>query len=135
MIEVPISHGDLVDRLTILAIKCTRLQGETQQHAQREQALLSDRRTKARLQVDPTLEQELNEVNQSLWDVEDQLRLYEQQQRFDDKFIALARAVYQLNDRRAALKRRINLQSGSGLIEAKSYGTPITPQDPSEETH
>lgn len=135
MIEVPISHGDLIDRLTILAIKCTCLHGDALQHAQREQALLSDRRAKAHLQVNPTLEQELNEVNQNLWDVEDQLRHHEHQQCFDDQFIALARAVYQLNDRRAALKRRINLQSGSGLIEAKSYGTPITSQDPSGETH
>ena len=117
MLEIPISHGDLIDRITILSIKLERLSGPSQRNVQKEHDLLC-----ARLAVDPQLEHQLLQVNQSLWEVEDALRDCEQRGSFTDEFIQLARQVYQLNDQRAALKRQINLQTGSGLIEVKSYG-------------
>ena len=122
MLEIPISHGDLIDRITILSIKLERLSGPSQRDVQKEHDLLCTRRDAARLAVDPQLEHQLLQVNQSLWEVEDALRDCEQRGSFTDEFIQLARQVYQLNDQRAALKRQINVQTGSGLIEVKSYG-------------
>lgn len=121
MLEIPISHGDLIDRITILSIKLERLSGASKRDVQKEHGLLSARRDAARLVVDPQLELQLLQVNQSLWQVEDALRDCEQRGSFTDEFIQLARQVYQLNDQRAALKLQINLQTGSGLIEIKSY--------------
>ena len=98
------------------------MSGASQRDVQKEHDLLCARRDAARLAVDPQLEHQLLQVNQSLWKVEDALRDCEQRGSFTDEFIQLARQVYQLNDQRAALKRQINLQTGSGLIEVKSYG-------------
>ena len=64
---------------------------------------------------------ELGSVNRALWDIEDKLRYCEHQQRFDAEFIELARSVYHTNDRRAAVKRRLNELTGSDIIEEKSY--------------
>ena len=63
---------------------------------------------------------ELKAINESLWDIEDDIREKEKKE-FDEKFIALARAVYVINDQRAAIKKRINFQFGSDLVEEKSY--------------
>jgi hypothetical protein len=68
-----------------------------------------------------SLVDELRTVNAMLWDVEDRLREHETQELFDARFIELARLVYRTNDRRAALKRRINELTGSALVEEKSY--------------
>ena len=69
----------------------------------------------------------LKTVNEALWQIEDDIRDKERQQAFDDGFITLARAVYHQNDRRAALKREINLRLGSTLIEEKSYAGYASP--------
>ena len=65
----------------------------------------------------------LSQINRQLWDVAELLRSHEEQQRFDQSFIDLARSVYQLNEQRSALKREINLACGSALIEEKNYQT------------
>ena len=70
----------------------------------------------------PELTDELDEVNATLWDVEEQLRALDAKEAFGDTFVALARSVYRLNDRRAAHKKQINLRVGSDLIDVKSYG-------------
>ena len=69
----------------------------------------------------PALVEALHHTNASLWEVEDQLRDHERQQDFGATFVALARSVYRLNDERASLKKRINLEAGSQLVEEKSY--------------
>jgi len=63
----------------------------------------------------------LQEVNDTLWDIEDKIRVKESRQEFDEEFIWLARAVYKTNDKRAELKKQINVQAGSTLVEEKSY--------------
>lgn len=73
------------------------------------------------LQVDPTLIQRLKEVNADLWQIEDALRDQEHQKSFGETFIRLARSVYQQNDRRAAIKKEINITYGSALVEEKAY--------------
>ena len=123
MIDVPLSPGDLCDRLTILAIKRERFSGEALENVQRETTLLQERLERSGFAIPPKALFELSQINRQLWDVEEQLRSHEEQQRFDQSFIDLARSVYQLNDQRSALKREINLAYGSGLIEEKNYRT------------
>ena len=124
-VQVPVSVGELLDKLTILAIKLERIDHPAKRlNIARErdalEAVVAAQRLRGADGV-AELEQELRGVNEQLWDIEDQIREHERQQRFDDGFIALARAVYRTNDRRADLKRRINALSGSELTEEKSY--------------
>ena len=123
-ILVPISPGELLDKITILRIKSARIADEAKlANVHRELSRLQASRV-AVLGADADLaveEAALERVNAELWDIEDRIREHEAQQRFDADFIELARAVYLRNDERAALKRRINLKLQSALIEEKSY--------------
>jgi ADP-heptose:LPS heptosyltransferase len=123
-ILAPISVGELLDKITILEIKATRII-DPARHANvmRELDWLNAARIRDVAPV-PELEtlcQELGAVNRHLWDIEDRLRQSERDERFDPVFIELARSVYRYNDRRAALKRQINQLTGSEIIEEKSY--------------
>ncbi len=122
-ILVPISPGELLDKVTILRIKGARISDPGKlANVRLELARLEERR--AALPDDAGLAAEeaaLERVNAELWDIEDRIREHEAQQRFDAGFIELARAVYLRNDERAAIKRRINLRLASELIEEKSY--------------
>ena len=124
-VQVPVSVGELLDKLTILAIKLERIEDPAKRgNIAREQAALEavvQAEGLRDLEGVTALEQELRTVNEQLWDIEDRIRDHERQQRFDEGFIALARAVYVTNDRRTELKRRINGLSGSELVEEKSY--------------
>lgn len=122
MLLIPVAVGELVDKLTILALKVAHLRGAALEHVQREQRLLQQVLEQADPRFDPVLQEQLQQVNAELWQVEDALRDCEQRSSFGPEFVALARSVYRLNDRRAALKRAINLESHSPLIEEKSYG-------------
>jgi len=130
MIDVPLSPGDLCDRLTILAIKGERFSGEALENVQRETTLLQERLDHSGLSIPSEALSGLSQINRQLWDVEELLRSHEEQQRFDQAFIALARSVYQLNDQRSALKREFNLACGSALIEEKNYRTKSPGSDP-----
>ena len=124
-IQVPVSVGELLDKLTILAIKLERIDDPAKRaNIAREHAALEavvEARDLRHPEGVTALEQELRSVNEQLWRIEDEIREHERQQRFDDAFIALARAVYRTNDERAALKRRLNALTGSELVEEKSY--------------
>ena len=122
VITIPVSHGELIDKICILTIKQQQLHGDAHAHVSYELQMLQEVESASGLTVEPALRQQLSAVNTQLWQVEDQLRHKEKRQEFDRAFIALARSVYQLNDERAALKRKINLQTNSPLIEQKSYG-------------
>jgi hypothetical protein len=122
LIWIPVSVGELVDKLTILHLKCRHLSGEALVHVQAEQALLLAVLAEAAVPLDPGLQGDLQRVNAALWEVEEQLRIRERQGDFGAEFVQLAREVYQLNDRRHALKRSISASCGSALIEEKSYG-------------
>jgi hypothetical protein len=121
---VPISPGELLDKITILRIKSARLQDSGKlAHVSYELTLLEQawRRT---LPNDPAVaadEAELQRVNAELWDIEDRIREHEAQRRFDAGFIELARSVYLRNDERAAIKHRINRRLNSAIVEEKSY--------------
>ena len=123
LISVPVSLGELVDKITILRIKARHLQGDALAHVQQELALLQQALEATGVSLDPALEAQLLEVNGQLWEIEDAIRDQERQRCFEQVFIDLARAVYRTNDRRAELKRQINERYGSTLIEQKSYST------------
>jgi hypothetical protein len=117
---IPISVGELIDKITILEIKKERITNSNQlKNVNRELDLLSP--LDLENIVNTSIYRELKTVNESLWDIEDQLRKYESIKKFDDDFIQAARSVYKLNDQRAEIKRKINLENGSELIEEKSY--------------
>ncbi len=120
---VPVSVGELVDKITILALKLQHMQGEAFQHVSREHALLQAVFAPLAHQVPAALQQQLQQVNALLWQVEDAIRACDQRADFGPTFVELAQRVYRLNDRRAAIKSAINLASGSGLIEQKAYNS------------
>lgn len=120
----PLSVGELLDKITILEIKAERIRDpQKQDNVRRELDCLEAvrRRDVAPLPEVETLCRELGQINRQLWDVEDDLRRAECDQCFDRRFIELARSVYRCNDRRAALKRKINELTGSEIVEEKSY--------------
>ena len=118
--QIEVSNGEIVDKYTILCIKNTRITDESKlENIIKELDSLDE--AMFLINIDMDTYKSLLEVNQTLWDVEDELRLCEQQERFDDYFITLARSVYKLNDERASIKKSINLSTGSNLVEEKSY--------------
>ena len=123
-ILVPISPGELLDKLTILRIKAARITDAAKLVNVRRELDLLERtwRESARGDVDVAAdERALQAVNERLWDIEDRIREKEAHRTFDAQFIELARAVYHSNDARAAIKKRINVALGSRLLEEKSY--------------
>ena len=120
-ILAPISLGELIDKITILEIKTQNLQGTALENVKKELEALKSTLNDLQLNIDTTLFQRLKEVNQNLWQIEDDIRDQERQKSFGDTFIRLARSVYQQNDHRAAIKKEINTTYGSGLVEEKSY--------------
>jgi hypothetical protein len=122
LIRIPVSLGELADRLTILQLKAQHLSGDAQRHVLQEQAWLDAELAPLRALVPEHLHQELAAVNGQLWQLEDGVRHCERHGSFGEPFVAMARSIYRLNDRRAALKRAISQAGGSALVEQKVYG-------------
>ena len=120
-ILAPISLGELIDKITILQIKTQHLKGAALDNVKKELESLETTQNDLQLNIDTTLIQRLKEINQTLWQIEDDIRDQERQKNFGDTFIRLARSVYQQNDRRAAIKKEINTTYGSAFVEEKSY--------------
>lgn len=123
-VNVEISPGELIDKITILEIKSERIEEIAKlKNVRLELKTLNDSRDAAI----PTSEEltriteKLKSINEELWNIEDRIRDCEREKDFGDRFIELARAVYHSNDQRAAYKREINTLLGSHLIEEKSY--------------
>lgn len=123
-IEIKISVGELLDKITILQIKLARIKAPDKLRNIRAElrALSKIWQASAYARVDLAAEiARLKEVNDRLWEIEDAIRDKERDSRFDREFIELARSVYLNNDQRARIKRAINARTGSELIEEKSY--------------
>jgi hypothetical protein len=123
-IKVPISPGELVDKITILEIKSARMTDAAKLvNVRAELAMLQETwRTSAYASHDIAAQwAALRKINEKLWDIEDDIRDLERARTFDREFIQLARAVYVTNDERAAVKRDINTRLGSKIVEEKSY--------------
>jgi len=131
-ILVPVSFGELLDKIAILQIKSERIGDEAKLANVRNELSALEKTWMAHpaaVKDIARLRRELKEVNERLWVIEDDIRLKEKAQAFDDEFIQLARSVYFENDSRARIKRDINLALGSAYVEEKSYqdysaGTP-----------
>jgi hypothetical protein len=123
-LHVPISPGELLDKITILRIKSVRIRDTAKLvHVRLElELLLATWATLGAATANVAAdEQALQAVNEQLWEIEDRIRDKEAAGSFDQNFIDLARAVYHRNDERAAIKKRINLTLGSRIVEEKSY--------------
>lgn len=123
-ILVPISPGELLDKITILEIKSERIDDQQKvTNVRHELELLSkvwsDSVTEDK--VIAGLHQQLKTINEELWEIEDDIRDEERQNNFGERFIELARAVYVTNDKRAQAKKDVNLHLGSEIVEEKSY--------------
>ena len=121
--KIEVSHGEILDKFSILEIKREKCQNsEKLKNIEREYnslkntslQFLENRECRA-------LYDDLLKVNLKLWDIEDDIRVYEKNKIFDDRFIDLARSVYFTNDERAIIKKKINLLLGSDLVEEKIY--------------
>ncbi len=123
-IRVEIAPGELIDRITILEIKAERIADSAKRGNVRvELQTLTDVRAAA-IPPDGEIDRlaaTLKSVNEALWKIEDDIRECDRDGDFGPRFVELARAVYRTNDRRAELKRAINLHLGSRLVEEKSY--------------
>tara|TARA_B100000925_G_scaffold79198_1_gene56117 strand:- start:26 stop:427 length:402 start_codon:yes stop_codon:yes gene_type:complete len=120
-ILAPVSLGELIDKITILEIKQVYMTGIKLKNVDKELKLLKNLIQDKNLEIDIDLINNLKEVNKNLWNIEDKIRMKERNQEFDKDFIELARSVYKENDKRSSIKKEINLQYHSELVEEKSY--------------
>lgn len=119
---VPVSIGELVDKMVILQIKKERIKDPIKvKNVTHELVELETIYNQSKVNVAPQYLKRLKEINESLWDIEDKIRDKEREQEFDNRFIELARAVYITNDQRFEVKNTINKEFGSDLVEEKSY--------------
>ena len=120
-ILAPISIGELIDKITILEIKQTYMTGIKLKNINKEMKLLKNILQDKNLEINIDLIKNLKKINKKLWEIEDNIRIKESKQEFDEEFIKLARSVYIENDERASIKKEINQKYNSDLVEEKSY--------------
>ena len=123
-ISAPVSFGELLDKIAILQIKSERIRDEAKLANIRNELTALETTWMAHPAAGHDivrLRAELKAVNERLWVIEDDIRLKEKAQAFDDEFVRLARSVYFENDERARIKKEINLALGSAYVEEKSY--------------
>lgn len=123
-LSIPVSPGELLDKVSILEIKTERIDDpQKRANVERELDLLTGLWHSAALETAEItkMRAELKALNERLWHIEDEIRDCEREGNFDDRFIELARSVYKNNDQRAATKRAINEALGSTILEEKSY--------------
>ena len=123
IINTPISLGELIDKISILAIKEKKIKDEKKNNLIRDELTLL-RKTLNEAANNHSINNYLNQlinVNSALWEIEEEIRDCEKHKKFDQKFIELARSVYINNDKRAEIKLEINNKFGSKIVEVKSY--------------
>jgi len=123
-ILIPISPGELLDKITILEIKSARMESaEKKSNVNKELSMLNEVWAAAVTEDDDikSMRTEMKSINEALWEIEDDIRDEEHDKRFESRFIELARSVYVTNDQRADVKKRINLYLKSDIVEEKSY--------------
>ena len=123
-LHVPVSPGEVLDKITILEIKSERMTDPAKVANVRAELALLQETWNENIRDNETIQglhAQLKEINETLWEIEDDIRDKERAKEFDDRFIELARAVYVTNDRRSQVKKELNLHLGSDIIEEKSY--------------
>ena len=121
IINAPISIGELVDKITILEIKKNKFQNSKLKNVLKELSFLRKLMEKHQIEITDDLFTQLKEINLTLWNIEDQIRIKEKNKVLDNTFIELARSVYFNNDKRAEIKKSINRLSNSEITEEKFY--------------
>ena len=121
IINAPISIGELIDKITILEIKKNKLQNSKFENVLKELSFLRKLMEKHQIEITDNLFTQLKEINLTLWNIEDQIRIKEKNKEFDNIFIELARSVYFTNDKRFKIKSEINTFFGSSVVEEKEY--------------
>jgi hypothetical protein len=120
--KVEVSIGELVDKVSILSIKLKKIKNAGKlANIQKEYAILFQAMKEGGITLESAEFKRLEAINLKLWDIEDQIRIKEARNEFDEAFIALARSVYFTNDERAEVKREVNIKYGSGIVEEKEY--------------
>ena len=120
--KIEVSIGEVIDKLTILSIKLKKIKGHHKlKNIRKEYNLLKKELKTTGIGIPPDEFKQLEKINLMLWEIEDDIRLKEAKKEFDRDFIELARGVYFNNDKRSAVKRKINLKYGSEVIEEKEY--------------
>ena len=123
-ITIPVSSGELIDKISILKIKRKKIINKSKLRNINKELSLLNKIYKNNFQKNKKIllyEKKLIKINKKLWDIEDKIRFHESKKNFNQKFIDLARAVYINNDQRSEIKKKINELTGSYLIEEKSY--------------
>lgn len=118
--KVEVSIGELLDKISILAIKLDKVEDKDKLKNIQKEFISLTSQVSSSMYLDK-LYMRLCQVNQKLWNVEDKLRYHERLNNFNEDFINLARSVYKLNDERARIKKEVNVKYGSEIIEEKSY--------------
>ena len=121
IINVPISIGELIDKVTILEIKKDKLKNLKLKNILKELSFLRAVLEKNNILIPDEIYLQLKSINLKLWDIEDKIRIKEKNKEFDNEFIELARSVYLNNDRRSETKKELNIMFNSEIIEEKSY--------------
>jgi len=121
--KIEVSIGEIVDKLSILKIKTENITDKVKLDnvIKEYEYLLGVVEDDLNISIDSDLYNELLSINKELWGIEDDIRDKEREKSFDDEFVSLARSVYFTNDRRADVKKRINIEYGSDFVEEKSY--------------
>ena len=119
--HVPISIGELIDKVTILEIKKDKLKNLKLKNILKELSFLRAVLEKNSIFIPDEIFLQLKSINLTLWDIEDKIRIKEKNKEFDNEFIELARSVYLNNDRRSETKKELNIMFNSEIIEEKSY--------------
>lgn len=121
-VEIPISVGELFDKISILQIKQLKISDTKKlRHVEHELELLVKKLESLELEKASAFIDDIKEINTVLWEIEDQIRVKEKSGDFDQEFISLARSVYKTNDERFSVKNKINEFYGSNVVEVKSY--------------
>ena len=123
MIKIPVSLGELVDKITILKIKLKFLSGQKKANVKNEYDLLNNELRNSSIIIREDLIEDLQITNQKLWELEDKIRVKELNNDFKEDFVELARNIYKLNDKRYEIKNKINKKYNSIIFEEKIYET------------
>ena len=124
IIQVPVSPGEVLDKITILEIKSERMDDPDKLANVRRELELLQGTWQQTVDDDETISRihaELKSINEALWEIEDDIRDKERAREFDNRFVELARSVYVTNDQRANAKKELNIYLGSEIVEEKSY--------------
>ena len=118
--KIEVSIGEALDKLSILSIKMEKIKDQTKLENISKEYFRLIHPIEERMLLDP-LYKDLKDINNKLWQIEDDIRLCEKHGDFNSNFIRLARMVYHNNDKRAEIKKQINIKYGSNLMEEKEY--------------